>query len=39
MTGNSTRDAQVPLAGLKDNPKRAILNYYHDVLCTQENVK
>ncbi|HSA93023.1 MAG TPA: M1 family aminopeptidase [Terriglobales bacterium] len=39
MTGNSTRDAQVPLGGMKDKPKRAILNYYNDVLCTQENVK
>lgn len=36
MTGNSTRDAQVPLAGLKDKPRRAILNYYNDVLSTQE---
>ncbi len=39
MTGNSTRDAQVPLAGLKGKPKRAILNYFNDVLCTQEEKK
>jgi hypothetical protein len=39
MTGNSSRDAQVPLGPMKDKPKRAILNYYNDVLCTQENVK
>jgi hypothetical protein len=39
MTGNSTRDAQVPLTGMKEKPKRAILNYYDDVLCTQEDKK
>ncbi|MGH6629246.1 MAG: hypothetical protein ACREB3_05915, partial [Burkholderiales bacterium] len=39
MTGNSTRDARVPLAGQKGKPKRAILNYFNDVLCTQEDQK
>ena len=39
IVGNSTVEQQVPLGGLKDKPKRAILNYYNDVLCTQENVK
>ncbi|MCI0404312.1 MAG: hypothetical protein L0212_12475 [Acidobacteria bacterium] len=39
MIGNSTRDAKVPLAGLKGNPKRAMLNYFNDVLCTQEEKK
>ncbi len=39
MIGNSSRDAQVPLGPMKDKPKRAVLNYYNDVLCTQEEEK
>ncbi|MGH9532563.1 MAG: M1 family aminopeptidase [Terriglobales bacterium] len=39
LVGNSTRDAQVPLGAMKEKPKRAILNYYNDVLCTQEEKK
>lgn len=34
MTGNTTTQQQVPLTGLKDKPKRAILAYFNDVLCT-----
>ncbi|MGH9671016.1 MAG: hypothetical protein ACRD3A_13000 [Terriglobales bacterium] len=36
MFGNNTREFKIPLTGLKDRPKRAMLNYYKDVLCTQE---
>lgn len=33
--GNKKLEQAVPLSGLKDRPKRAMLNYYHDVLCTE----
>ncbi|MGH9532562.1 MAG: M1 family metallopeptidase, partial [Terriglobales bacterium] len=36
LTGNSSQDAQVPMSMFKDKPKRLVLNYYNDVLCTQE---
>lgn len=36
MTGNTTAEQQVPLTGLKDKPKRAILAYFNDVLCTMD---
>ncbi len=36
MTGNTTAQQQVPLTGLKDKPKRAILAYFNDVLCTKD---
>ncbi len=39
IVGNSSSDAQVPLGGLKGKPKRAVLNYFNDVLCTQEDKK
>ncbi len=32
MTGNTTVEQKVPL-GLKEKPKRAMLNYFDDVLC------
>jgi len=33
ITGNRTIEQKVPLAGLKEKPKRAMLNYFNDVLC------
>ena len=37
LTGNQTVDRKVSLAGvgIKDKPKRAMLNYFDDVLCTR----
>ena len=35
LTGNTTFENQVVLHGLKAKPKRAMINYYHDVLCAQ----
>jgi aminopeptidase N len=32
--GNVTVDQKVPLKGLKEKPKRAMINYYYDVLAT-----
>ena len=32
--GNMTVDQKVPLKGLKEKPKRAMINYYYDVLAT-----
>ena len=34
VIGNSSVDQKVPLKGLKDAPKRALLNYYDDVLAS-----
>ena len=34
LTGNSTFDQKIPLKGLKDTPKRAVINYYDDVLAS-----
>jgi hypothetical protein len=34
VIGNSSIDAKVPLKGVKDAPRRAILNYYDDVLAS-----
>jgi hypothetical protein len=34
MKGNNSVEGTVPLAGLKQMPKRAILNYQYDVLAT-----
>jgi hypothetical protein len=34
LTGNSTFDQKIPLKGLKDKPKRAVINYYDDVLAS-----
>jgi hypothetical protein len=33
--GNSTWQQTVPLAGVKDMPKRALINYNNDVLCSK----
>ena len=33
--GNKRLEQSIPLRGLKDRPKRVMLNYYHDVLCTE----
>jgi len=34
LIGNKTVDEKLPLKGLKDAPKRALLNYYDDVLAS-----
>ena len=34
LTGNTTIDQKIPLKGLKDKPRRAVLNYYDDVLAS-----
>ena len=34
ITGNNSIDQKIPLKGLKDKPRRALLNYYDDVLAT-----
>ena len=33
ITGNRTTELKVPLSGLKERPKRAMLSYFNDVLC------
>jgi hypothetical protein len=33
ITGNRTIEQRVPLKGLKEKPRRAMLNYFNDVLC------
>ena len=35
MLGNSTKPIKVPLHGIKEPPKRALVNYFYDVLSTQ----
>ncbi len=37
IAGNSSVEQTIPLEGVKDLPKRAVLNYMDDVLCTQES--
>ena len=37
VVGNTTIQQQIPLGTLKDKPKRAVFNYYSDVLCTEDN--
>jgi aminopeptidase N len=32
MKGSTTANEQIPLSGIKDLPKRAMINYNHDVL-------
>jgi hypothetical protein len=32
MKGSTTANEQIPLSGIKDPPKRALINYNHDVL-------
>jgi hypothetical protein len=34
MIGNATEEQRVPIKGLKDKPRRALLNYMDDVLST-----
>ena len=33
LFGNTTASQKVPLSGLKEPPKRAVLNYNYDVLA------
>jgi len=33
ITGNRSVEQKVPLGGLKEKPRRAVLNYFNDVLC------
>ena len=35
LSGNSSIEQKVPLKGMKDRPRRAVLNYYDDVLASQ----
>lgn len=35
LIGNNAIENQTVLRGLKNKPKRAMINYFHDVLCTQ----
>jgi hypothetical protein len=34
LKGNTSVEQKVPLKGVKDAPKRAMLNYYDDVLAS-----
>jgi hypothetical protein len=34
LTGNNTVEQKVPLKGLKTKPRRAVVNYYDDVLAS-----
>lgn len=34
VTGNNSVEQKIPLKGLKDKPRRAVLNYYDDVLAS-----
>lgn len=34
LAGNTTIDQKVPLKGLKTKPRRALINYYDDVLAS-----
>jgi aminopeptidase N len=35
LNGNTSFEKNIVLRGLKTKPKRAMVNYFHDVLCTQ----
>lgn len=35
VLGNSTASVSVPLTGISEPPKRALLNYNYDILCTE----
>jgi len=37
LSGNNSVEGHVPLKGLKEKPKRAMLAYYDDVLGSIEN--
>jgi len=32
--GNGTQEAKIPFTGLKDTPRRVMVNYYYDVLAS-----
>ncbi len=34
ITGNTSVEQKVPIKGLKDKPRRALVNYYNDVLAS-----
>jgi Peptidase family M1 domain len=34
LTGNGAADQKIPLKGLKTKPRRAMINYFDDVLCS-----
>jgi hypothetical protein len=34
LTGNNTFEQKIPLKGMKDMPRRAVINYYDDVLAS-----
>jgi len=34
LVGNTSIEPKIPLAGLKFKPKRALINYYGDVLAS-----
>jgi len=34
LVGNTTYERKISLKGLKDKPRRALINYYDDVLCS-----
>ena len=34
LTGNTTIDQKMPIKDLKEKPRRALLNYYDDVLAS-----
>ena len=34
MTGNTSVERKVPLKGVKEKPRRALMNYYDDVLAS-----
>jgi hypothetical protein len=34
LTGNATIDQKMPIKGMKEKPRRALLNYYDDVLAS-----
>jgi hypothetical protein len=35
LQGNKSIEQDVPLEGLKEKPKRVMLNYFNDVLCSR----
>jgi hypothetical protein len=37
LAGNTSFQQQIPLGVFQDKPKRAVLNYYSDVLCIEGN--
>ena len=34
LTGNTSFEQKVPIKGLKEKPRRALVNYYDDVLAS-----